>query len=68
MFCTNLKDRAAGRVSDGCNMGPKLYLTYEEESELVGFITKCSKMGYGKARQDVMKVVDSCFVKKEDLK
>ena len=33
--CTSLKDRVAGRVHDDCNMGPKQYLTYEEESELV---------------------------------
>ena len=66
--CTSLKDRVAGRVPDGCNMGPKRYLTYEEESELVEFIIKCSKMGYGKTRQDVMKLVESCLAKKEDLK
>lgn len=66
--CTSLKDRVAGRVRDGCNMGPRRYLTYEEESELVEFIIKCSKMGYGKTRQDVMKLVESCLAKKEDLK
>ena len=49
-------------------MGLKHYLTYEEESELVEFIIKCSKMAYGKTRQDVMKLVDSCLAKKEDLK
>ena len=48
-------------------MGPKWYLTYEEESELVKFIIKCSKMGYGKTRQDMMKLVESCLAKK-DLK
>ena len=66
--CTSLKDQVAGRVPDGCNMGPKWYLTYEEESELVEFIIKCSKMGYGKTRQDMMKLVESCLAKKEDLK
>ena len=45
--------------------GPKQYLTYEEESELVEFIIKCSKMGYGKTRQDMMKLVESCLVKKK---
>ena len=49
-------------------MGPKRYLTYEEESKLVEFIIKCSKMGYDKTRQDVMKLFDSCLAKKEDLK
>ena len=33
--CMSFKDRVAGRVHDGCNMGPKQYLTYEEESKLV---------------------------------
>ena len=66
--CTSLKDRVPGRVPDGCNMGPKRYLTYEEESELVEFIIKCSKMRYGKTRQDVMKLAESCLAKKEDLK
>ena len=45
--CTSLKDCVAGRVSEGCKMGPKPYLTYKKESELVGFMIKCSKMGYG---------------------
>ena len=66
--CTSLKDRVAGRVPDGCNIGPKRYLTYEEENELVEFILKCSKMECGKTRQDVMKLLESCFAKKEDLK
>ena len=66
--CTSLKDRVSGKVCDGCSMGPKRYLTSEEESELVECIIKCSKMGYGKTRQDVMKLVDSCLAKKEDLK
>ena len=63
-----LKDRISGKVCDGCSMGPRCYLTYEEESELGKFIIKCLKMGYSKTRQDVMKLVDSCLAKKEDLK
>ena len=66
--CTSLKDRVSGRVCDGCSMGPKRYLSFAEESKLVEFIIICSKMGYGKTRQDVMKLVDSCLVKKEYLK
>ena len=62
---TSLKDR---RVCDSCRMGPKRYLTYKKESELVEFLIKCSKMWYGKMRQDMMKLVDSCLAKKEDLK
>ena len=61
---TTLKDKIAGRVAHGCNMGPKPYLTYEEEQELVEFLMNCSKMGYGKTRQDVMKLVESYIVKK----
>ena len=36
--CTSLKDRVAGRASDDCNMRPKPFPTYEEESELIEFI------------------------------
>ena len=46
-------------------MGPKPYLTYEEENKLVKFLMNCSKMGYGKTRQDVMKLVEICVVKKD---
>ena len=59
-----LKDRIVGRVAHGCNMGPKPYLTHEEEAELVKFLINCLKMGYGKTRQDVMKLVKSCIFKK----
>ena len=61
---TALKDRITDQVVYGCNMGPKPYLTYEEENELVEFLMNCSKMGYGKTRQDVMKLVEICVVKK----
>jgi len=54
---TTLKDRIAGRVAPGCRMGKKPYLTKEEEKELVTYVTNCAKMGYGKTRQDVMKVI-----------
>ena len=43
--CTTLKDRIAGRVVNGTSIGPKTYLTHEEEQELVDFLFKCSKMG-----------------------
>ena len=62
------KIELVAKVCDGCSTGPKRYLTSEEESKLVEFIIKCSKMGYGKTRQDMMKLVDSCLAKKEDLK
>ena len=35
--CMTLKDRLSGKVVHGTNMGPKPYLTHEEEKELVDF-------------------------------
>ena len=35
-----LKDRLAGRVVHGTNIGPKKYLSHEEEQELVNFLIK----------------------------
>ena len=58
-----MKDRVSGRVVHGCNMGPKTYLTNEEEKELVDFLLKCSKMGYAKMRQ----IVHSAVQKKEEM-
>ncbi len=34
---TTLKDRIAGRVVHGTNIGPRKYLSLEEEQELVNF-------------------------------
>ena len=65
--CTTLKDRVTGRVGHGIRMGPKPYLMYKEEYELVEFLINCSNMGYGKMRQDVMKLVECCITKKEDV-
>ena len=42
---TTLKDRIAGRVSHGTNIGSKPYLSKKEEEELVKFLINCSKMG-----------------------
>ena len=61
---TTLKDRVSLRVIHGCNMGPKPYLTQEEEKELVDFVLNCSKLGYGKTKQDVLQIVHSTLVKK----
>jgi len=61
---TTLKDRVAGRVVHSYNMGLKPYLNYEEEKELVEFLINCSKMGYGRMRQDVMKLVERGIIKK----
>ena len=60
---TTLKDRISGRVIHGTNTGPKPYLSLEEEKELE-FLLKCSKMGYGKTRGEVMKIVEATMNKK----
>ena len=38
---TSLKDRLTGRVIHGTKIGPKPYLTNEEEKELVNFLVGC---------------------------
>ena len=48
----------------GTNTGRKPYLSLEEEKELVEFLLKCSKMGYGKTRGEVMKIVEATMQKK----
>ena len=40
---TTLKDRLSRRVIHGTNMGPKPYLTQDEESQPVKFLIHCSK-------------------------
>ncbi len=59
---TTLKDRISGRVVHGTSVGPKTYLTHEEEQELVDFLLKCSKMGYGKTRGEVLKIVKATML------
>ena len=61
---TTLKDRISGRVIHGTNTGRKPYLSLEEEKELVEFLLKCSKMGYGKTRGEVMKIVEATMQQK----
>ena len=46
---TTLKDRVSGRVIHERNMGAKMYLTFEEEKELVDFLQK-----WGMSRQGNM--------------
>ncbi len=64
---TTLKDRLSGRVIRGTKMGPKSYLTREEEKELVDFLVNCSKMGYGKTRAEVLRIVEAVMKKKGRL-
>ena len=47
-------------------MGPKMYLTNQEEKELVDFLLNCAKTGYAKTRQDVLKIVHSAVLRKVD--
>lgn len=54
---TTLKDRISGRVMHGSKVGPKPYLSHEEEKELVEFLCTCAKMGYGKTRKEVLSIV-----------
>ena len=61
---TTLKDRLSGRVIHGTNIGPKPYLTQEEEKQLVEFLVNCCKMGYGKTRGEVLKIVEAIMKKK----
>ncbi len=48
-------------------MGPKSYFTREEEKELVDFLVNCSKMGYGKTRAEVLRIVEAVMKKKGRL-
>ena len=61
---TTLKDRIAGRVVHGTRSGPKPHLTPQEEKELADFLVSCSKMGYGKTRGEVLKIVEAIAKKK----
>ena len=56
---TTLKDRVTGRVLHGSNFSPQPYLTTEEEKQLVDFLITSSKMGYGKTRRQVLKIVEA---------
>jgi len=58
------KIRVPGRVLHGTDIGPKLYLCYADEKELVEFLVTCLKMGYGKTRQEVLKLVETVLLKK----
>ena len=63
---TSLKDRLSGRVIHGTNIGPEPYLTQEEEKQLVEFLVNCCKMGYGKTRGEVLKIVEAIMKKRKE--
>ena len=52
---STLKDRLSGRVQHGSKPGIQPYFSKEEEAEISTFLQKCSVMGYGKTRQDVLR-------------
>ena len=56
---TTLKDRIAGRVAHDTRSGLKPFLTPQKEKELADFLVTCSKMGYGKTRGDMLKIVEA---------
>ena len=56
---TTLKDRLSGRVKENCHPGPSRYLTENEENELSTFVKDCASIGYGKTRQEVMRIVET---------
>ena len=51
---STLKDRLSGCVAHGVKLGPRPYLTAEEEAELSSHLLQASDMGLGKTRQDVL--------------
>ena len=56
---STLKDRLSGRVVHDVNLGPKQYLTKQEEKELTDHLVLSAKVGYGKTRRDVMNMVET---------
>ena len=65
---TSLKNRLSGRVVHGTKPGPRPYLDKNEEKELSEFLQKCSSMGYGKTRKDVLKIAEAYASSKEVLR
>ena len=61
---STLKDRVSGRVQHGSKPGPEPYFSKEEEAEISTFLQKCSVMGYGKTRRDVLNISEGFAVKK----
>ena len=61
---TTFKDKVAGKVAPSSKMDQKPYLTEDEENELEKFVTDCAKIGYGKMRQDMMKIFEKHMANK----
>ncbi len=54
---SSLGDRVSGRVRPGSVSGPPKYLSSEEETELVTFLSRCASIGYAKSRKEVLALV-----------
>ena len=54
---TTLKDKLSGERQE--NSGRPRYLNTEEENQLANFLKECSSVGYGKTRQDAMKIAEN---------
>ena len=50
---STLFDCVSSRVTHGVKPGPRLYLSPEEEGNI-----RCTKLGYGKTRKDVLGIVE----------
>ena len=48
---STLHDHVSGRVQVGKTSGPAKYLSDEEESDLVEFLSNCAKIGYARTRK-----------------
>ncbi len=62
------KDRLSGRVTHVINPGPKPYLTKDEEQGLTDYLISAASIGYGKARRDVLCLVEIYLRQKGSLK
>jgi len=61
---TTLKDRISGSVRHERDPGPEPYLNQDEESSLASFLITACKMGHGKTKQDVLRIVKRIVEKK----
>ena len=49
----------AERVMRVVNLGPRPYLSNEEEKQLSSYLKQCSKIGCGKTHRDVVSLVQN---------
>ena len=55
---TMLKDRVSGCIAHGFKLGPKPYLTSQEENQLAEYLLEVADTGYGKTHKQVKAVVE----------